>query len=124
MTYIKNRREDAVRFFQKKRPRKETFIDLAILEGSFLCENDREIYKTLEIGEKLYIKRQEGSKHQLPPLTVFRENGDELGKLPFAQSILPNILAERSVSVWCYAEAKSFLSDILEIAVSVYCEKY
>ena len=80
--------------------------------------------ETLEIGERLYIKQQQGSKHHLPPLTVFREKGDELGKLPFAQSILPNILTERGISVWCYAEAKSYVSDILEIAVSVYCDNY
>ena len=124
LSYISDRHDEAVSFFQKKRPHKETFIDLAVLEGSFLCENDREIFETLEIGERLYIKQQQGSKHHLPPLTVFREKGDELGKLPFAQSILPNILTERGISVWCYAEAKSYVSDILEIAVSVYCDSY
>ncbi len=123
-SYICDYPELALDVFKKEKPHKDTLIGLAVLEGCFLCDNPKEIYETLQIGEKLSVKKLEGLKQSLPPLVVSRENGEEIGKIPFSHGIFPNLLIERGINLWCYAEAKSFKSDILEIAVSIYCENY
>ena len=122
--YIYDYPDHATEVFKKVKPHKDTFIGLAVLEGCFLCENSQEIHETLQIGEKLGIKQGDGPKHSFPPLLVSRENGEEIGKIPYAHSIFPNVLLDRGISLWCYAEAKNYKSDILEIAVSIYCENY
>ncbi|MBE6691985.1 MAG: hypothetical protein E7586_01460 [Ruminococcaceae bacterium] len=123
-SYIRDYPDRATKTFKKAKPYKDTFIGLAVLEGSFLCENSKEIYESLQIGEKLIVKQVDGPRHSFPPLMVYRENSEEIGKIPSAHSIFPNVLIDRGISLWCYAEAKSFESDILEIAVSINCENY
>lgn len=117
---ISNHHEYAVNLFEKIKPHKETFIDVVVLEGAFLCENPSEIYKSLQIGERLALEIEPKTQ----ALIAIRESGEKIGKIPFTEAILPSVLISRGISLWAYAEAKEFQGDILEIAVSIYCENY
>ena len=124
LSQISQNRNYALSVFKKIKPHKGTFIDVVVLEGSFLCDDSKSVYESLEIGETLFIRKDEESKQPMSALFVFRQAGEEIGKIPFANAILPNLLLERGIHLWCYAESKSFNADILEIAVSIYCENY
>ena len=117
-------REKIRDIFIEQKPHKGTFITVAMLNGSFMCENAEEIFKTLEIGEKLLVSFDKDSKMLLPSILVHRSDDTFLGRIPRAFSMLPFTLLQRDVDVWCYVEAISFEDEYLEIAVSIYCENY
>lgn len=110
--------------FVELKPHKGTFISVTMLHGSFLCENAGEVFKTLELGEKLLISADPNSKLLLPPILVHRQDKTFLGKIPATFSLLPFILLQREIDVWCHIEAMTFEDEYLEIAVSIYCENY
>lgn len=124
LSVIADKPEMAKKIMLKENPHKGVFIGLCKLEGSFLCDSPGEVYSSLSIGEKLCITPDASSKHTYPPLMVTLADGTLLGKLPFGNSVIPNMLLSRGISVWCHAEAKVFGAGMLEIAVSVYCEDY
>lgn len=110
--------------FLAARPHKGAFLGVSELDGSFLCDNAKEIFESFQLGEKLYVSVDRESKISVPPLSVYREDKTFLGTLPYGASIFPNLLLKRGVNIWCHAEAASFDNDLLSIAVSIYCEEY
>ena len=126
LTYdeIAERRAGSLRIMQKRRRRGYAFLGLSLLEGSFLAEEPERIFATLEQGEKLQIVRGEGGTPLNPALHILREDGTDVGTLPFADSVLPNALIGRGAAVTCFAEAKKLDSGLLCIAVSLWCEDY
>ncbi len=114
------------KIFKEVRPHKEgSFIGVAVLEGGFYIENKEEIFRDLKIGEKLILSF-EPAKNPLTvtPITVHRLNGTDLGFIPVDAQALLNMLMCRGIELFAFCEAKSFKSDILKIAVSLYCENY
>lgn len=123
-SYITEHIKEVTEYFIDKRPRKGEFIGVSGLDGSFMCENAEEIYDNLQIGEKLSLIADSELKNKNPILAAMREDGTYIGILPSSSALIPNMLMAHKVNVWCYLEAKSFCNGILEIAVSVYCERY
>ncbi len=105
--------------FRKVSPHKGTFIGVSKLEGTFLCDEQKELYDSINIGEKLSLVPEDYNR-----LSVQRDDGTKLGMLPFVDSLLPNMLIPRELNPIAYLEAKEFEDDILTVAVSLYCDKY
>ncbi len=125
LDFIKNHPEESKEVFLKIRPHKGVFIGACELDGCFLCEAPHEIFDSLEVGEKLLLSLPAESKpNSAVPLEVKRDDGVELGSVPFQNSVLPCVLMSRGINVFCYLEAKELKSGLLSLAVSVYCEKY
>ncbi len=119
------RTDYAIKVFESVKPhKKECFIGVCTLEGSFMCDDPKSIYETLSQGERLELNPEPDSALALPRLEVRRADKTKIGMLPFADAVLPNMLLKRGLSVWCYFEASRFNSELLEIAVSIYCPRY
>ena len=124
LSLITDHPKEAKKVFLDERPHKKAFIGITKLDGSFLCDSVGELYSSLQIGEKLSLIPQEKSARSLPILNAAREDGTFVGVLQYSDAILPNILMSMGISVWCYVEATKFNAGMLEIGVSIYCEKY
>ena len=122
VSFVKDHYEKLPKIFKKVRPHKEVFIGVCLLDGSFMCDSPEELYSSLTLGEKLSVLCYDTEK--VEPLEVRRNNGTVLGTLPFNESVFPNMLISRGIDVFCYIEATDFTAGILEIAVSIYCERY
>ena len=112
-----------VNYYEKHGRRKSVFIGVAPVDGAELCDDPDRVFATLCTGEKLSLVREE-SKRTNAPLSIRRDDGTALGYLPYAASVLPNALIDRGLETWCVAEAKSFEKGVLELGVSIWCEKY
>lgn len=122
---LNDRKELVYNVFRKVKPHKGGFISVCKLDGSFLCEDCESLFATLAIGEQLFIVKREGQgKRTCQPLEVKRKNGEVIGSIPYTESVIPNLLISRGVNVTAYLEIKEYASDILNLAVSVYSEKY
>lgn len=120
---VRERKHQLVEVFDKVRPHHGIFMGVCLLNGCFTWESVGETYDSLEYGERLTLIRNE----KLPkaaPLTVCKEDGRFIGELPSADSVLPNMLSEQGVNVYCYVEAKDFNGGMPEVAVSIYCDDY
>ena len=104
-------------------PHKGGFIGVCELDGCFSWEAPGETYDSLAIGEVLYAVREENAR-SFQPLKAIRNDGSVLGYIPYADSILPNMLIKRGIKVICYVEAKEFNGGMPSVAVSVYSEEY
>lgn len=124
MKYFKKSIDKLDDVFLSLKPHKGTYLGTAMLWGSFICDNDAEIFETLEIGEKLFIEPDPKSKKLMPKLSVYRQDRTFLGNMPVSKNLLPLILLQRNVEVWCHVEVKSFEDEYLDIGVSIYCDNY
>lgn len=116
--------DEAKKVFLDELPHDGAFIGVTKLDGSFLCDSVGELYSSLQQGERLSLLPEEGSAHALPALKAVRADGSFVGVLQYSAAILPNMLMSRGISVWCHLEAAQFNAGMLEIGVSIYCEKY
>lgn len=105
--------------FRKVKPHKGAFIGVCKLDGSFLCDDIDGTFASLAFSELLYVVKDETGN-----LTVRQSNGNELGILPYADSVLPKMLMSRGINVYCYLEAKEISGSDLALAVSIYCDNY
>ncbi len=105
--------------FRSVQPHKGEFIGVCELEGSFLCDEPERLYDSLTFGEKMSVVVDETDR-----LSVERIDGTQIGILPFADGLLPNMLLSRGINVFCYLEAKELDETMLTVAVSLYCDKY
>jgi len=114
------------KIFLAVRPHKEgAFVGAYLLDGSYYVENSKNLFENLVIGERLKIEiLNKGKNVYTSPLVVCREDGTELGYIPLTVQTLFNMVMERGIGMFAFCEAKSYESDILKIAVSVYCDKY
>lgn len=111
--------------FREVRPHKEgSFVGVMLLQGSYYAENGKELFDSLIIGERLKVAAIGKASIYSNPIIVSRNDGTELGYIPKTSESLLNMLLERGIGVFAYCEAKSYTSDVLKIAVSVYCDKY
>lgn len=127
VSMVSEHHKETVELFKRKPPRKrECFIGVCILDGTFLCDNPGELYSSLSIGERLelFYRKEQSEKTQVMPISVVRADQTEVGVLPFEYSVIPSLLASRGVESYCYVEAKLFQGGLLSVAVSVYCDKY
>lgn len=117
--------KDIPKIFLSKKRHTGMFVGVSLLDGSFLCENPSCLFSSLAVGEKLSLKREnEIDKLHASTLVVSRQDGAFVGYLPLAASIFPCKLLDLGVAVWCYFEAATLESDLLTVAVSIYCEDY
>lgn len=122
---LDDRKELVYNVFRAVEPHKGGFISVCRLDGSFLCDDCESLFASLRTGEPLSVVMCDNKgKHICRPLEVKRKNGEVIGTLPYTESIIPNLLAARGINVTAYLEIKEFSSDILNLAVSVYSEKY
>lgn len=119
MKLLADRKSLVYEIFRSVKPNKGVFIGVCKLEGSFLCDNPEHLYNTLTVGERLSVELDETDR-----LAVKRTDGTNLGILPFMDSVLPKMILSRGINIFCYFEAKEFESDMLSIAVSIYCDEY
>ena len=124
MSMVTDHYEELSNIFYKSKPHKGAFVGVALLEGSFDVESPKEIFDSLEIGERLELFLDKDSKLSIPPIYVFRENQTRLGQLPISASFVPIMLLEKGINVWGHFEAKSFIGGLLSVAISIYCDKY
>ena len=124
LSLITDHPDTAKKVFLDRPPHKGAFIDVTKLDGSFLADSVGELYSSLQIGEKLSLLPEEGPSKRLPALKAVRADGSFVGYLQYSAAILPNMLMDRGISVWCHVEATQFNGGILEVGVSVYCDKY
>lgn len=120
---LSDHREAVSEVFRKVRPHKGAFVGVCELEGCFLCDSAGELFESLEFGERLSLFREKGKK-RYAPLAAVRKDGTAVGNLPFSDAILPNLLIERGINVYCYIEAKEFNGGMFAVAVSIYSDKY
>lgn len=120
---LSSHRDFVYGLFSELKPHKGVFVGVCLLEGCFLCDSPGELYSELAFGERLALADKSKPLKNLP-LEVIRADGTHLGNLPFADSILPNLMFARGINVYCYLEAKEFNGGMLAIAVSVYCDEY
>lgn len=120
---VEDDKEFAFAVVKRINPHKDSFIGVCNLEGSFLCDSPGELFDSLNIGDRLKLVSFESDGKNVP-LTVCRDNGDTLGMLPYADSVLPKMLIRRGLDVFCYLEAKEFNGGMIAFTVTVYCEKY
>jgi len=122
---LNDRKELVYSVFRKVKPHKGGFISVCKLDGSFLCDDCESLFASLEIGEPLSIVKRDGKgKRICQPLEVKRKNGEVIGSIPYTESVIPNLLISRGINVIAYLEIKEYASEILNLAVSVYSEKY
>lgn len=112
-------RKFVFQLFRKVQPHKEVFIGVCELEGSFLCEDPQQTYDSLIVGELLELTLDDTDR-----LNVKRQNGTFLGIIPYTDAVLPKMISARGLKLFAYFEAKDFTDGLLEIVVSMYCEKY
>ncbi len=111
--------------FDAARPHKEgNFIGVGILEGSFYIKNRQEIYESLAVGEKISLTTLKSGTIYSYPIIVTRNDGTELGYIPDTMQGFLSMFFDNGIDLFGFIEAKSYDSDILKIAVSVYCEDY
>jgi len=103
-------------FIKKKRHKDGVFLGVCILEYDL----DRQETEPITFGERFSLS----TENENLPLCVFRENGENIGNLPYADSIFPKTLLRLGINVWCYAECVEYKIDIPTVAVSIYCDKY
>ncbi len=120
---LSDHRELVFDLFKELRPHKGGFIGVCELQGCFSWETPGETYESLTFGEVLYAVRN-ASARSFQPLSVIRNDGSVLGYIPYADSILPNLLIKRGINVLCYIEAKEFNGGMPSVAVSIYSENY
>ncbi|MBQ3230040.1 MAG: hypothetical protein IJB49_03380 [Clostridia bacterium] len=127
VSMVNDHPQEVSSLFRKKPPRKkENFIGVCILDGTFLCDDIGALYDSLSIGERLELvyPKEPSVNMRVMPITAVRSDGTEIGMIPFEHSVLPCILASRGVISYCYIEAKRFQGGFASVAVSVYCDKY
>ncbi len=113
--------------FRKKPPRKkEPFIGVCILNGSFFCDNPGELFESLSVGERfeLVFPKEQTESTAVIPVSAVRFDNTEIGSLPFEYSVIPSMLKSRGLNCHCYLEAKRFQGGNIELAVSVYSDRY
>ena len=120
---LNDHKELVYEVFKAVCPHKGGFIGVCELQGCISWENIGETFDSLKIGEVLYAVRNASSK-SVQPLSVIRNDGSLLGYIPYADSILPNLLKKRDINILCYVEAKEFNGGMPSVAVSIYSENY
>lgn len=127
VSMVSEHHEETVELFRRKPPRKrECFIGVCILDGTFLCDDADKLYSSLSVGERLELsyRKEQSERTPIMPISAVRADMSEIGALPFEYSIIPSMLASRGIRSYCYVEAKSQSGGLVSVAVSVYCEKY
>ncbi len=120
---LQDDKDGVIEVFKKVCPHKGGFIGVCELKGCFSWENVGETFDSLAIGEVLLAVQSESAK-SLQPLNVIKNDGSVLGYLPYAESVLPNMLLKRGIKVLCYVEAKEFNGGMPSVAVSIYSQDY
>jgi hypothetical protein len=120
---LQNDKNAVIDIFKRVCPHKAGFIGVCELKGCFSWENVGETFDSLAIGEVLMAVQSESAK-SLQPLNVIKYDGSVLGYLPYAESVLPNMLLKRGIRVRCYVEAKEFNGGLPSVAVSIYSDDY